>query len=746
MTTDAADGGTFFAYLSGDPPPGRTPAAQRRILVAGLGGLAVILAAALALAAVLIADRRAALEAELSQRLAILAETRSELLAAWLDGRRQLAARISESELFRLFATELAMTGAGLSRRDPIGGDPAGSDLSGGDLSGSGARQPGEIDPLVLQLPYMEQLLTDFVRDSDFLSAHLIGSDGRIVVQSAGGPSLTDAQRRLAGRHFRRAAPPFGPARPAAGGLVSDLVLPVFPVQSESGAGRPVALLLVSLPVAKAFAEVLAPGGLSRPGERLRLLQVEDAAPREIAPGEAPPLRALGGASPFDTESGPEDGPQDGPANGIAFAQRAAIAAGDGAAPVYSAGAAVPGTVWWIVQEAEAAAAQADLAAFERTAIAVAGLVVVSLAGAFAALWWRMADSHSRSQAEQFRQLAARIDAQRRLLDSINGTIADYIALKDLAGRYRYVNAAFARALGRPPEQLVGLDDAALFGRDAAERLKLSDARALETAEAAETAETAETTETAAAATGDYEVVLGGKRRQLQISKVAFAEDGGRPSGIVWVARDVSELVEARRREERAKAQLVSALVRAIELRDPYLAGHSKRVAGFATETARRLGAAPQEIVTVEIAAHLSQIGKLAIPRGIMTKSERLSGDEIAVMQSHVDQAGRVLQEIDFDLPILETVAQMHERLDGTGYPKGLAGDAISRAGLVLGACDVFCARIEPRAYRRGIDPQAALRILQENAGRYHPEVVAALAEVVRSAMGDRLVASIDAA
>jgi len=732
MTTDAADaadGGTFFAYLSSDPPPRSTPAAQRRILIAGLGGLAVILAAALAIAAFLIADKRAALEAELSQRLAILADTRSELLAAWLDGRRQLAARISESELFRLFATELAMSANDLSRNDPTGGDLSGAGAADGTADG-GARQPDEIDPLVLQLPYMEQLLTDFVRESDFLSAHLIGSDGRIVVKSAGAASLSEAERRLAGRHFRRAAPPFGPARRAAGGLVSDLVLPVFPVQSESGAGRPAALLLVSLPVAKAFAEVLAPGGLSRPGERLRLLQMEDDAPREIAPGEAPPLRALSGASPFDPESGRQGGPMD----SIGFAQRGAIAAGDGGETVYSAGAAVPGTLWWIVQEAEAAAAQADLAAFERTAIAVAGLVVVSVAGAFAALWWRMADSHSRSQAEQFRQLAARIDGQRRLLDSINGAIADYIALKDLAGRYRYVNAAFARALGRPPEKLVGLDDAALFGRDAAERLKQSDARALETAK------------TAAPVTGDHEVVLGGKRRQLQISKVAFVEDGGRASGIVWVARDVSELVEARRREERAKSQMVSALVRAIELRDPYLAGHSKRVAGFATETARRLGAGPEEIVAVEIAAHLSQIGKLAIPRGVLTKSERLSADEIAVVQSHIDHAGRVLKEIDFDLPILETVAQMHERLDGTGYPKGLAGDAISRAGLVLGACDVFCARIEPRAYRQGIDPQAALRILQENASRYHPEVVAALAEVVRSAMGDRLVADIDAA
>ncbi len=115
-------------------------------------------------------------------------------------------------------------------------------------------------------------------------------------------------------------------------------------------------------------------------------------------------------------------------------------------------------------------------------------------------------------------------------------------------------------------------------------------------------------------------------------------------------------------------------------------------------------------------------------------------------MQSHIGHAERALKGIEFDLPILETIRQMHERLDGTGYPDGLAGAAISRTALILGACDVFCARIEPRSYRRGIDPQASLAILQQNDGRYDPEVVSALSAVVRSVAGEKLIASIDTA
>ena len=102
------------------------------------------------------------------------------------------------------------------------------------------------------------------------------------------------------------------------------------------------------------------------------------------------------------------------------------------------------------------------------------------------------------------------------------------------------------------------------------------------------------------------------------------------------------------------------------------------------------------------------------------------------------------LKGVEFDLPVLETIRQMHERLDGTGYPDGLAGPAISRTALILGACDVFCARIEPRSYRSGIDPQAALAILQQNDTRYDRELVSALCDVVQSVAGEKLIASID--
>src|SRR3546814_16864631 len=92
-------------------------------------------------------------------------------------------------------------------------------------------------------------------------------------------------------------------------------------------------------------------------------------------------------------------------------------------------------------------------------------------------LWWRLASAHNRTLAEQYRRLANRIQGQKQLLDSINGAIEEFIGLKAPDGTYRYANPAFAQAVSRSPETMVGLDDAAIFGPGTAKRLAPSDRR-----------------------------------------------------------------------------------------------------------------------------------------------------------------------------------------------------------------------------------------------------------------------------
>ena len=112
-------------------------------------------------------------------------------------------------------------------------------------------------------------------------------------------------------------------------------------------------------------------------------------------------------------------------------------------------------------------------------------------------------------------------------------------------------------------------------------------------------------------------------------------------------------------------------------------------------------------------------------------------------MRGHLAHATELLRDIDFELPVLETLLEMNERMDGGGYPAGLKGDEISLCGKILGICDVFCARVEPRSYRQGISAEEALGILADNGARYDTKVIEALREVAESVSGEKLIASI---
>ena len=144
---------------------------------------------------------------------------------------------------------------------------------------------------------------------------------------------------------------------------------------------------------------------------------------------------------------------------------------------------------------------------------------------------------------------------------------------------------------------------------------------------------------------------------------------------------------------------------------------------------------------TVELAAYLSQVGKLGIDAQLLSQQRRFTEQEIKEVQKHVHHTARLLSDMDFGLPVAATLFQIHERLDGTGYPQGLHSVDIALPARILGACDVFCARTAPRSYRPAIAPEAALDILLQNPHRYDGDVVRAMHQVVGAPEIEKIVA-----
>ncbi|MDX1539936.1 MAG: HD domain-containing phosphohydrolase, partial [Geminicoccaceae bacterium] len=285
--------------------------------------------------------------------------------------------------------------------------------------------------------------------------------------------------------------------------------------------------------------------------------------------------------------------------------------------------------------------------------------------------------------------------------------VSDGVGIKAHDGRYVYVNPALSERLGRSPEEVIGRTDADFrVAANAADELEglpvpVDDWSLVRAGEG-----------------GPSVVVL---PQESKLADAAATGQAGLPAGVPG---------------RLTVDQAVELLVRAVELRDPFLKGHGERVAALAGAVASRLGLNAAERMTLELAGRLSQVGKIFIPDAILTKPGRHSEDEARIMRSHVERTLDLLDGIDLGLPVGFVVGQMHERLDGSGYPQGLSGDQIGLPGRILGVVDVFCARNAPRSYRDQISAGQALFHLAGQPEKFDARVVTALVGVFAESRG----------
>jgi HD-GYP domain-containing protein (c-di-GMP phosphodiesterase class II) len=197
---------------------------------------------------------------------------------------------------------------------------------------------------------------------------------------------------------------------------------------------------------------------------------------------------------------------------------------------------------------------------------------------------------------------------------------------------------------------------------------------------------------------------------------------------------DITPLHVMQQKKERLRRQLVAALMRAIDLHDPYSANHSANTAFFALAIGRSMNLESDVLETVETAANLCNLGKLSIPKQVLTKTASLTAEEQELMKKEPEFARELLGQIDFDGPVCEAVVQKNECLDGSGYPDGLSAEQVILPARILAVANAFVAMISPRAYRVRFAVEDALdQLLKRAGGKYDRQVVAALFHVVEN-------------
>jgi putative two-component system response regulator len=189
--------------------------------------------------------------------------------------------------------------------------------------------------------------------------------------------------------------------------------------------------------------------------------------------------------------------------------------------------------------------------------------------------------------------------------------------------------------------------------------------------------------------------------------------------------RAEEELRRSYMKLQRALEGTVHALVAAIEMRDPYTAGHQQRVAQLACVIATEMGLPEEQIEGLRMAGLIHDIGKMNVPTEILSMPGGLNDLQYGLIKTHPQTGHHILTEIEFPWPLAQIVLQHHERLDGSGYPQGLSGEEIMLEARILAVADVVEAMASHRPYRppRGLDK--ALEEISQNKGvLYDPVVV----------------------
>ncbi|ADV65999.1 HD domain-containing phosphohydrolase [Deinococcus maricopensis] len=329
------------------------------------------------------------------------------------------------------------------------------------------------------------------------------------------------------------------------------------------------------------------------------------------------------------------------------------------------------------------------------------------------------------------------LSASHTLLRTVVDSVPESIYVKDLERRYVMINAAGAAQIGQPMDAILGRTNEDLFPRDAATAARTRDDHVLRSG---------------AVLTYELTDQLGnGAQRTHWFTKVPTRDAAGGITGLVGVAIDITERQAAEaiirahnaqltERVEAAQLEILHRLARAAEYRDDDTGEHMGRVALTAAGLARELGLSEAAVRLIEQTAPLHDVGKIGVSDGILLKPGRLTPEEFEIVKSHATIGANILAGGHSPaVRMAEVIARTHhERWDGSGYPHGLAGEAIPIEGRIVAVADVLDALTSERPYKRAWSFEAALAEIRAQAGQhFDPQVVAALERLTSRTAAD---------
>ncbi|HRV43979.1 MAG TPA: PAS domain S-box protein, partial [Smithellaceae bacterium] len=330
-------------------------------------------------------------------------------------------------------------------------------------------------------------------------------------------------------------------------------------------------------------------------------------------------------------------------------------------------------------------------------------------------------DITDRKKAED--ALREREEKYRTILESIE----DGYFEQDLAGNFVFVNDSMSRIYGYSKEELIGLNYKQYTDLESGRKCYQIYLNIYKTGKPGKVV--------------DFDIIRkDGTRRHVESSVSLIRDNAGTPVAFRGIVRDVTERKQAEEALAQSFARLrdaLSATVQAtamiVETRDPYTAGHQRRVADLGRAIAVEMKLTDEQIEGVHMAGMVHDLGKISVPSEILSKPTRLTDLESRLIKTHSQSGYDILKDIEFPWPIARIVLEHHERMNGSGYPNGLKGDQSLPESRILSVADAVEAMASHRPYRPGLGIDAALAEIEANRGvLYDPLVVDACLKLFR--------------
>lgn len=706
-------------FRRGLPEAGLTPK-ERRSVALGLVILALLVAAGL-FGVVRLAEQGRERDLESWRvRMGLVAESRASAIRDWLDRHNQIVREIADNTSARLYVSELSLTGVaagGSAQRQYLENLLEVSATRAGFVaSGGGNTVPANVD--------MERSAGIAIFTANY-GGNDDASSARASSVIATTRSMPDVRDILGTR-----------SSDAPGMVMLDseektlvvFLAPVHGVQSDTSSDAPMAWVVAAKPIgADLFQLLRQPGEVARSGETY-LVHVSEGRVAHLSPLEG--LRE--GERPSDMLA--EDG-------AALFAAETPIGMGVvknyAGVRVLAVGRPISDLLGWtLVRTVSAEEALAEIESRRNAMLLVLGISVIA-AGALVLLVWRHGASVRAATAA--RRIALAANEYERLsgfLEVVTNSQPTRILVIDDEGIIQMSNLTAAEDAGMTAEAMRGKSLAAVYGGEVSRALLAA-------------AKTALKEDPGAKGGGATTVTLDDTMDQRYLKAdlvrldLAAATDGDkaeagaeRIGATLIVIEDLSELMAARARRESSLKSLVQVLVALIDARDPYSAHHSARVSEIAGLIAAAMQLDPVTIETAETAGALLNLGKLTVSKDILTRPDNLSVDEIETVRNSMMRSADLIDDLEFDGPVAETLMQMQAHWDGSGRPN-IKGEDILITARVLAVSNGFIAMISPRAHRPGMSLDDTVHALLAGTEKiYDRRVVAALIHHLENAGG----------